>query len=75
MTLMWMRLYALKVIRLKEVMERTGLGRTSIYNFMAAGSFPKSVSLGARAIAWLESEVDDWIVERIKERDRESKHS
>ena len=65
----------MKLIRLKEVMERTGLGRTSIYNFMTAGSFPKSVSLGARAVAWVESEVDDWIVERIKERDRESKHS
>ena len=56
-------------------MERTGLGRTSIYNFMATGTFPKSVSLGVRAVAWVESEVDDWIVERIKERDRKSKHS
>lgn len=35
---------------------------------MTKGTFPKQVSLGAKSVAWLESEVDDWIMERIAER-------
>lgn len=50
-------------------MDCTGLGRSTIYNYIADGSFPKPVSLGARAVAWVESEVQDWILERIEERD------
>jgi len=46
----------MRLIRLKEVMNRTGLGRTSIYNFMNAGTFPKSVQLGERAVAWVDEE-------------------
>ena len=36
---------------------------------MAKGSFPKQVFLGAKSVAWLESEVDDWIMERVGERE------
>ncbi len=60
----------MRLIRLKEVMSLTGLGRSSIYKFMEESRFPKSVSLGDRAVAWIESEVEDWIVEKIAERDR-----
>lgn len=60
----------MRLIRLKEVMNITGLGRSSIYKFMDESRFPKSVSLGDRAVAWIESEVEDWIVEKIAERDR-----
>jgi prophage regulatory protein len=42
----------MKLIRLKEVMELTGLGRSSIYKFMEEGDFPQSTSLGDRAVAW-----------------------
>lgn len=59
----------MKLIRLKEVMEKTGLGRTSIYNFMNVGHFPKSVQLGDRAVAWVEDEIEAWIEEKIEERD------
>lgn len=59
----------MKLIRLKEVMACTGLGRTSVYKFMSENRFPQSVSLGDRAVAWVESEVQDWILERIGERD------
>ncbi|MGR5151297.1 AlpA family transcriptional regulator [Photobacterium swingsii] len=51
----------MRFMRLKEVMNVTGLGRSSIYNFMAEGSFPKSVPLGGRAVAWVESEVFEWM--------------
>ena len=66
------------LIRLNEVMSRTGYGRTSIYRKMEDGSFPKSLKLGgppkdpnefdSRAIAWLEAEVDQWIESRIEDR-------
>ncbi|PSV44868.1 AlpA family transcriptional regulator [Photobacterium indicum] len=58
----------MRLIRLKEVMNITGLGRSSIYKFMDEERFPKSVSLGDRAVAWVESEVEMWIEERIAER-------
>ncbi|MEG3759287.1 AlpA family transcriptional regulator [Pseudoalteromonas carrageenovora] len=55
----------MRLIKLKEVIEKTSLGRSTIYEFMSRGTFPKQVSLGAKSVAWLESEVDDWIMERI----------
>jgi prophage regulatory protein len=59
----------MRLIKLKEVMDCTGLGRSTIYNHIADETFPKPVSLGARAVAWVEGEVQDWILERVEERD------
>ncbi len=53
-----------KILRLSDVKARTGLSRSSIYAFMRAGTFPNSVSLGARSIGWLESTIDFWIANR-----------
>ena len=58
----------MRFIRLKEVMHVTGLGRSSIYNYMAEGCFPKTVSLGGRAVAWVESEIQDWIEQKVADR-------
>jgi prophage regulatory protein len=58
----------MRFIRLKEVMHVTGLGRSSIYNYMAEGRFPKTVSLGGRAVAWVESKITDWMLERVSGR-------
>lgn len=55
------------ILRLPAVKERTGLSRSSIYLRMANNEFPKSVSLGGRAVGWLELDVDEWIVARIEE--------
>jgi len=55
------------ILRLPQVIKRTGLSRSSIYLRMVNDEFPKSVSLGGRAVGWLEKEVDEWIVERIEE--------
>jgi prophage regulatory protein len=57
----------MKLIKLKEVMNKSALGRSTIYKFISEGKFPKSISLGDRAVAWLESDVDDWILERVSE--------
>jgi len=59
----------MRFLRLKEVMHITGLGRTSVYNFMAEGKFPKSVSLGDRAVAWIEADVEEWMEQKVADRD------
>ena len=62
----------MQIWRLKKVMEQTGLGRSSIYNFIKAGEFPKPIALGDRAVGWLASEVEEWILSRVKERDQQA---
>lgn len=59
----------MKLMRLPEVMAKTGLGRSAIYERIAEGTFPKPVSLGGRAVAWVSDEVEAWIMARIEERD------
>ena len=61
----------MQIWRLKKVMEQTGLGRSSVYNFIKAGTFPKPVPLGGRAVGWLASEVEGWLQDRIRERDQD----
>ncbi len=57
----------LRLIRLPEVLTRTGLSRPSIYRSMSAGQFPKSTRFG-RATFWASHEVDGWIRSRLSER-------
>ena len=54
-----------RVLRLPRVQARTGLSRSSIYMRVANRSFPQPIRLGARAVGWIESEVDQWIREQI----------
>ncbi len=53
------------ILRLPAVLERTGLSRSTTYLMMSRNEFPKTVSLGERAVGWIESEVDQWLDERI----------
>ncbi len=57
-----------KILKLPEVMGRCALSRASIYDFVKKGKFPKPVSLGERAVGWLESEISNWIAERAEQR-------
>jgi prophage regulatory protein len=59
----------MKLIKLKQVMECTGLARSTVYKFMAEGQFPKPVKLGVRMVAWVETEVHAWVHEKICLRD------
>ncbi|WP_145250775.1 helix-turn-helix transcriptional regulator [Pseudomonas oryzihabitans] len=59
----------MRIIRLKEVIDSTGLARSTIYKYVGQGTFPKPVSLGDRCVGWVGSEVQDWILARIEERD------
>jgi len=54
-----------RLIRLKEVQHRVGLGRSTIYRWMAEGKFPKPVQLGGYAVAWAEDDIQNWIAMRL----------
>ena len=57
----------LRLLRLREVIHRCGLGKTAIYTRIRAGELPQPVPLGG-VVAWVETEVDAWIEARIAER-------
>lgn len=50
-----------RLLRLSELRLRVGLGRSTIYRRIDEGTFPRPRSLGGRAVAWLESDVEAWI--------------
>lgn len=54
-----------KLIRLPDVISLTGLSKSTIYSRIAEGSFPKQISLGPRNVAWLESDIHNWIASQI----------
>lgn len=56
------------IIRRPQVEARTGLSRSTIYSRIKAGTFPAPVSLGEKAVGWVESEIDAWIAARIQSR-------
>ncbi len=55
-----------RFLRLREVLHRTGLGRSTVYRWMDEGRFPKSVRLGGRSVAWIEHEIDEWLQDRCR---------
>jgi prophage regulatory protein len=54
-----------QILRLRTVLSRTGLSRSLTYDLIQKGDFPKPIQLGARAVGWLESEVENWITAKI----------
>lgn len=56
------------ILRLPAVKSRTGLSRGTIYLRVSDGTFPRPVSLGARAVGWVEAEVETWLERRIEQR-------
>jgi prophage regulatory protein len=61
--------FHMRIMRLKEVIEKTGLSRSTIYNWISQGKFPKQIDLGARSVGWVDTEVDEWLSLRIELRD------
>lgn len=59
----------MNILRLPEVITKTGRSRSTLYADIEAGRFPKPVKLGARAIGFVADEVDAWIAERIAQRE------
>lgn len=58
-----------RVLRRREVEQRVGMARSSLYAAVARGEFPRPVKLGGRSVAWIEREIAEWIAARIAERD------
>lgn len=58
-----------KFSRIDAVQDRYGLSRSTIYEEMAAGRFPKPVKIGPRAVAWVDAELEAWAAKRIAERE------
>src|SRR5690606_23604164 len=61
----------LRIIRVREVIRATVQAGATISNYMRESAFPRPVSLGDRCVGWIESEIQDWIFERIEERDKQ----
>lgn len=54
------------ILRLPAVKASTGLSRSTIYLRVSEGTFPRPVSLGGRAVGWLEAEIQEWLQRRIE---------
>lgn len=53
------------MLRLPAVRSRTGLSRSTIYLRISEGTFPQPISLGGRAVGWLEDEINQWLGDQI----------
>jgi prophage regulatory protein len=62
------------ILRLPQVRQITGLGRSSIYALQETRAFPHSIKLSPRAVGWLESEIRDWICSRTELRGGSPSH-
>ena len=54
-----------RFLRISEVLDRVGVSRPTIYRWVAAGEFPKQISIGANSVVWLESDITKWMDQRI----------
>lgn len=57
------------ILKLEQVIERTGKKRSTIQADSKTGAFPAPIKTGIKSIGWIESEVDEWIATRIQARD------
>ena len=55
-----------RILRLKSVIETTGLTRSTIYQKIADNKFPPSIQLGPRTVGWLEQDVETWINQQLQ---------
>jgi prophage regulatory protein len=57
-----------RLLRCSEVLQRVGIGRSAMYARIKNGTFPRPVPTGSNSVAWVESEIDQWIADRIAAR-------
>jgi prophage regulatory protein len=58
----------INIIKLSEVIARTGLSRSTIYRRVKQTDFPKPIPLGGNSIGWIEMEVQQWLLARMEDR-------
>ena len=56
----------IRMLRLAQVIDMTGLGKTKIYELQAGGAFPMRVKITAHSVGWIEDEVQAWLAERVQ---------
>ena len=59
-----------QLLRLKQVREKTGLKRSQVYLYMKTSDFPRSIKIGPTSVAWLESEINEWIEKKLSDRNQ-----
>ena len=62
-----------RLLRRPEVEHKTGLTRTAIYDAIRKGDFPESIPISSHSVAWLCSEIDEWINNRIAQRNNKAR--
>lgn len=56
-----------RLINIKEVINLTSLKTTAIYTLMKKGEFPQSIKITSDRVAWLESDIEEWINAKIEQ--------
>lgn len=64
----------MRVLRLPQVRERTGLSKMTIGRLEKAGGFPKRIRLGENSVGWAEHEIEAWLAGKLAERDQAAGH-
>lgn len=67
-TLSSVQVAPLRILRLAQVCEMAGLGKTTIYRLQSDRQFPHRIKLSTRAIGWPENEVQEWLMKRVEHR-------
>ncbi|MCW4438886.1 MULTISPECIES: helix-turn-helix transcriptional regulator [Vibrio] len=57
----------MRLIKLKEVLHKTGLSKATLYRLITAGKFPASIQIAYRAVAWEEDRIDEWLIKKVSE--------
>lgn len=58
----------LRLLRISDVMNLTGLPKSTIYLKIKNKEFPSQLQIGLRSVAWLENEIQEWIINNLKHR-------
>ena len=59
----------MQLLRLPAVLARVGVSRSTLYEMKARGDFPEPVQIGARAVGWRSTDVDEWLESRVPRSD------
>lgn len=60
-----------KILRMRDVKERTTLSETTIYRRIAENTFPRQIRLGANSVGWFESDIEDWLAACVSSSEQE----
>lgn len=59
-----------RLLRLCDVIKRTGLSRSTIYALIAKDQFPNQIPITERCVGWDEDKIQDWILEKLEQAEK-----